>query len=354
MHHFNNQYPFVMAPEGSGGRMTSSNENPGFRIDQPIGLGGVAAGNGFHKNSNKQITETFEAAWEAGVRYYDTSPLYGYGLSERRYGHYLFEKDRSDYILSTKVGRTLQADPNFSPDPDDLWKGQLNFDWEFDYTAEGTRRSIEQSLHRLGLSSIDIVFIHDLSPDMMGDEWTDYFEVARKGAIPELTKMREEGLIKGWGIGVNTLDPILKTMEVANPDIVLSATQYSLMNHQDSLDRLFPACQENDVSVVVGSAVNAGFLTGKDRYDYGDSVPDELFDRRDDIQAVAEKHNVDLRTAALQFAYAPQAVTSVVTGASKAYQITENVESMETSIPNDFWAELKDEGLIATSAPNPE
>lgn len=334
--------------------MNSSNKGPGLRIDQPISLGGVAAGNGFHENSNQRITNTLEAAWEAGVRYYDTSPFYGYGLSERRFGHYLFEKDRSDYLLSTKVGRTLQPNSDFSPDPNDLWKGQHYFDCELDFTAEGTRRSIEQSMHRLGLSSIDFVFIHDLSPDFMGDEWTDYFEVARNGAMPELTKMREEGLIKGWGMGVNAIDPILKSMEVADPDIMLSATQYSLINHQDSLDRLFPACHENDVSVVVGSAVNAGFLTGKDRYGYDDSIPDELFERRDKIQAVAQSHDVDLRTAALQFAYAPEAVTSVVTGASKAYQISENVNSMDISIPNDFWAELKDERLIAASAPNPE
>jgi D-threo-aldose 1-dehydrogenase len=188
---------------------------------------------------------------------------------------------------------------------------------------------------------------------MMGDEWTEYFEIARKGAIPELTRMREEGIIKAWGIGVNTIDPILKTIEVSNPDIVLSATQYSLMNHQDSLERLFPACEKNDVSVVVGAAVNAGFLAGKDRYDYGGSIPDDLLKRRDRIHVIADKYEVDLRTAALQFSFAPKAVTSVVTGTSKPYQIKDNVRSMDTDIPADFWKELKEEELISSLAPEP-
>lgn len=345
----------LMAPHSAPSASSLSEKTgPGFRIDQPIGLGGVAAGNGFHENSNEQITQTFESAWQAGVRYFDTAPLYGYGLSERRFGHFLFEKPRDAFILSTKVGRTLSPDSGFTPDPDDLWKGQLNFDWTFDFTAEGTRRSIEQSLHRLGLSSLDVVFIHDLSPDMMGDEWTDFFEVARRGAMPELSRMREEGLIKGWGMGVNTLDPILKTLEVADPDVMLSATQYSLMNHKASLDRLFPACKKQDVSIVVGAAVNAGFLAGKERYDYGDYIPEELIRRRDNIHAIAKRYDVDLRTAALQFSFAPAVVTSVVTGASKPYQITDNVNSMKTSIPSDFWKELKAEQLIEPSAPEPD
>ncbi|MCW9714324.1 aldo/keto reductase [Aliifodinibius salicampi] len=347
---------FLMAPDsnkGSSSPTTEDTSEPGFRINDPISLGGVAAGNGFHVNSDQQINDTLEAAWEAGVRYFDTAPLYGYGLSERRFGRFLFNKDRDDFILSTKVGRLLHPDPDFSADPDDIWKGQLNFETAFDYTAEGVRRSIEDSMHRMGLSSIDVVYIHDLSPDMMGKEWTEYFEIAREGAMPELTRMREEGIIKAWGIGVNTIEPILKTIETADPDIVLSATQYSLMNHQDSLERLFPACEKNDVSVVVGAAVNAGFLAGKDRFDYGGSIPEGLLKRRERIHAIADKYDVDLRTAALQFSFAPKAVTSVVTGASKPYQIVDNVSSMDTDIPSGFWKELKEEQLISSLAPEP-
>jgi D-threo-aldose 1-dehydrogenase len=338
----------------SGVSLSTQKSAPGLRINQPLGLGGVAAGNAFHENSDEQIARTFEAAWAAGIRYFDTSPFYGYGLAERRLGRFLFNKNRDDYVLSTKMGRPLKPNPNFTPDDDDLWKGQLNFDYEFDYSAEGTRRSIEDSLQRMGLASFDIVFIHDISPDMQGDEWPDYFEQARKGAMPELERMREEGIIKGWGMGVNALEPILKSFEVANPNIVLSATQYSLMTHQDALDRLFPACEEHDVSVIIGSPINAGFLAGKERFDYGGTISDEMLEKRKKMGAIAENYSVDLRTASLQFSSAPQAVTSILTGASKPHQIIENVISMNAVIPGDFWKEFKDEGLIAQSAPEPE
>ncbi len=344
----------LMAPDGAaGGSLSPQRALPGYRIDQPIGLGGVAAGNAFHTNTDEQITKTFEAAWAAGIRYFDTSPFYGLGLAERRLGHFLFNKNRDDYILSTKMGRLLKPDTNYSSDQEALWEGQLNFDWDFDYSAEGTRRSIEDSLQRMGLARFDIVFIHDISSDMMGDEWPDYFEQARKGAIPELERMREEGIIKGWGMGVNKIDPILKCLEVANPNIVLSATQYSLMTHQDALERLFPACEEHDTSVVVGAPIHTGFLAGKDRFAYSGPITDEMLEKRKKITAIAKQYGVDLRTASLQFSSAPPAVTSILTGASQPHQIIENVISMNTVIPPNFWKELKEEGLIAPSAPEP-
>ncbi|WP_026463762.1 aldo/keto reductase [Adhaeribacter aquaticus] len=328
----------------------------GYRLPAKFGLGGVAAGNAFHINSNEAIEKAMEAAWNGGVRYFDTSPFYGYGLSERRMGLFLYGKNREDYILSTKIGRVFEPDPNFKVNPNDIWKGKLNAKFKYDYSAQGVRKSVEDSLQRLGLSSIDIVFIHDLSPDNgnMGEKWTEYFEQARKGAMPELTKMREEGIIKAWGMGVNRIEPILKAMEVADPNIMLSATQYSLIEHEDALNRLFPACEKKNVTIVSGAPLNSGFLAGKDRYNYSNNIPEKHLAKRQKLMAIATKHQVDLRTAALQFCAAPAIVTSVIPGASSAQQAAANVASMKTVIPKAFWQELKKEKLIANNAPEPK
>lgn len=327
-----------------------------FKPEWKFGMGGVAAGNGFHVNSDLQIRDALEAAWNAGVRYYDTSPWYGLGISERRMGGYLFNKNRADFVLSTKVGRVLHPDPDFSM-PNGLWKGKLNMNYEYDYSADGVRKSVEQSLHRLGLSYIDIVYIHDLSrdnPDFKEGDFEKYFEQAKNGAMPELTKMREEGLIKAWGLGVNTTEPILKTIKTADPDIFLSATQYSMMLHEDDLNNVFPVCAKEGISLVIGAPLNAGFLAGRDRYDYGGTIPEGYKEKRAKMQHVADNHQVDLRTAALQFCAAPDVVASVIPGASTAEQSSANAASMNVKIPKAFWTELKSEALIAQNAPEPK
>lgn len=326
-----------------------------FTPGKKYGLGGVAAGNGFNVNSDEQIRQMLETAWDSGVRYFDTSPWYGLGLSERRFGHFLFNKNREDYVLSTKIGRILEPDADFEL-PNNIWKGKLNFRYKYDYTAEGVRKSVEDSLHRMGLPYLDIVFIHDLSPDNgdMGENWTEYFEEARKGAMPELTRMREEGLIKAWGFGVNRIEPILRTMEVADPDIFLSATRYSLIEHEDALNNLFPACEKNGVSLVMGAPLNSGFLAGVDRYNYSRDVPEAFMKKRSMLYEIAKNHRVNLRSAALQFCAAPSVAASVIPGASNAEQARANVASMSENIPEDFWKELKAEELIASNAPEPQ
>lgn len=318
-----------------------------------IGLGGVAIGNGFAPANEEQCFETLEAAWAAGVRYYDTSPFYGFGLSERRFGAYLHGQKRSDYTLSTKVGRVFTAGPE--QDKAGIWMKPSPFKFTYDYTAEGVRRSIEDSLQRLGVSSLDIVFVHDLSPDNqdMGNKWTEHFAIAAKGAFPELTKMRNEGIIKAWGLGVNRPDPALKTIEVADPDIFLLATQYSMLEHQNALAKTLPALAKKGISVVVGAPLNAGYLAGRDRYDYSGTVPTGVPQKRTRMQAIATKHGIDLRTAALQFCAAHPAVSSVIPGARTAEQVKANVQSMQVAIPNAFWDELKGEKLIAKDAPVP-
>ena len=317
------------------------------------GLGGVAFGNGFHQNTNEAITQTLKAAWDSGVRYFDTSPWYGLGLSERRLGHFLFPKKREDFLLSTKVGRVLEPNATFTPNPDLLWKGRLNFKHKYDYTAAGVRKSVEDSLQRLGLASLDIVFVHDLSPDNgdLGKDWIKHFEIAQKGAFPELTKMREEGLIKGWGMGVNTPQPILKCLEVADPDVMLVAIQYSLAEHKNALNEVFPAMEKNEVSAVIGGPLNAGFLANRNRWNYGGKMPQDMVEKREKMNAIVNNYSVDLRTVALQFCAAHPVVASVIPGASTAEQSAANAASFASKIPTDLWAELKEEKLIEKNAP---
>ncbi|MCC2598017.1 aldo/keto reductase [Sphingobacterium sp. FBM7-1] len=325
-----------------------------FRPNSKVGFGGVALGNGFDVNPDVECLQSMEAAWDAGVRYFDTSPWYGLGISERRMGLFLKDQQREDYVISTKIGRILHPHDDFKLEEN--WKGQLNFSYEYDYTAEGVRRSVEASLQRLGIGSLDIVFIHDLSPDNgdMKDDWLTYFEIAARGAMPELTKMREEGLIKGWGLGVNTIEPILKTIEVADPDIFLSACQYSLIHHRDDLNQVFPKAAERDISIVVGAPLCAGFLAGKDRYLYGGDFPAGVKEKLAALQRVSDNHRVDLRTAALQFAAAPEVVSAVIPGAHTVEQAQENAASFEEKIPAAFWEELKQERLIEENAPVPK
>ncbi|MDN3549187.1 aldo/keto reductase [Mucilaginibacter aquaedulcis] len=335
---------------------------PCFQRDQAryrpltrLGLGGVAIGNGFQVNDDLASYQTMEAAWNAGIRYFDTSPSYGMGISEHRMGLFLSNKPKQEYTLSSKVGRILHPQENFNSRKS-IWKGNHNFGYRYDYTASGTRRSIEDSLQRMGISSVDIVFIHDISPENadMKENWTEYFNTAQHGAMPELSKMREEGIIKAWGIGVNSIKPILKTLEVADPDILLSATQYSLIHHDEELNLVFPRCEERGISVVVGAPLNAGFLAGKERFDYGTVYPEGVFKKLSGIQNIAERHEVSLLSAALQFCAAPEVVSAVIPGAHLPEQVSEIVNSINNyTIPDSFWEELKMEGLIAENAPAP-
>ena len=321
-----------------------------YRPPYRFGLGGVAIGTGFAPLTAEQADEVMHGAWAAGARYFDTSPWYGLGLSERRMAHFLAGQDRDDYVLSTKVGRILTPTQDL---PETMWKAPSPFDYHYDYTADGTRRSIEDSLQRMGLSHFDIVFIHDLAPDHFGEQWIEQFEVAAKGAIPTLTRMREEGLIKAWGFGVNNIEPCVRALEVADPDIFLLATQYSIVHHEDALDQLFPKCEQRDVSIVVGAPFNSGYLAGKNRYNYEPGVPADIRKKGERISAVAREHGTSLRTAALQFCNAPSVVSAVIPGASTGTQVVENALSLVTEIPAEFWTTLKREGLIAENAPTP-
>ncbi|MET0288834.1 MAG: aldo/keto reductase [Pseudoxanthomonas sp.] len=323
-----------------------------FRPHTRIGQGGAPAGNNFAPNTDEAIHGMLQAAWDGGMRTFDTSPWYGLGLSERRFGQFLHSKPRDAYVLSTKVGRLLTASTAANKTS---WKAPSPFAYRYDYSAAGVRRSVEDSLQRLGISRLDIVLVHDLSPDNgdMKDTYAQHFEQASKGAFPELTKMREEGLIKAWGLGVNTPQPALRSLEVADPDIMLLACQYSLLDHDQALRETFPKLAARDVSVLVGSPLLAGYLAGRERYLYGGPVPAGAADKRRQAMAIAARHGVDLRTAALQFAAAPDVVSAIVPGARNAEQAAANASSMQVAIPAAFWEDLRAQKIITAQAPLP-
>lgn len=328
-----------------------------FKPEFKFGLGGVALGNEFNKHTDCEAHETLEAAWAMGVRYFDVAPWYGLGLSERRFGHFLHQQRRDDYLLSSKVGKLLRASKGnrhadmypLSDSPNDL---------VIDYTADGVRRSIEDSLQRLGVSHLDVVFVHDLSPDFawFPNGWEEQYEIARVGAFPALSRLREEGVIRAWGVGVNTPFAILKVIEDADPDVCLCARQYSLIDHANALEQLFPSVREKHVSLVMGSSLNAGFISGSARYNYGKEnfkIPAAVIEKLDRLRVVAARHGVDLRTAALQFAAAASEAVSLVVGARSSQQIQEDWNSLQAKIPADFWSELKHMRLIEQNAATP-
>ena len=339
--------------ENAGNTSRQGHYRPPFKF----GMGGVPLGNEFSIVTDEDANAILEAAWSAGVRYYDVSPWYGLGLAERRFGYFLHNKKRSDYIISSKVGKLLTASRTahnrelfpFSPSPNNV---------VFDYTGPGIRRSIEDSLQRLGIDSLDIAFVHDLSPDnkLLPTPWEEQFKIATTGAFPELTRMREEGIIKGWGLGVNRPEPILRVLEVADPDVCLLASQYSLIDHKNALNNIFPAVRQKNVSLVIGSSLNAGFISGSPRYNYGrDSykIPAAYIEKRKKLRDIAANHGVDLRTAALQFSAAPDVAAALVIGVSREHQILEDYTSVQTKIPTEFWADLKSQNLIEQNAPTP-
>jgi D-threo-aldose 1-dehydrogenase len=336
---------------------TANGSNAHYKPPFKFGMGGVPLGNEFAVVTDKDAYAILDAAWTAGIRYYDVSPWYGLGLAERRFGNFLHNKNRSEYVISSKVGKLLKASKTaknreyfpFSPSPNDL---------VFDYTASGVRRSIEDSLQRLGIDSLDIAFVHDISSDnkLLPTSWQEQFQIATKGAFPELTRMREEGLIRGWGIGVNTPEPIMRVLEVADPDVCLLASQYSLIDHKNALNQVFPEVRKKNASLVVGSSLNAGFISGSPRYNYGKEsykIPAEFIEKRKRLREVAGNHGVDLRTAALQFSASPDVAAALIVGVSSEQQILADYTSMQTKIPVEFWEDLKAQKLIEQNAPTP-
>src|SRR3978361_1547631 len=316
----------------------------------PLGFGGAPLGNMFERVSDTDATATLEAAWDAGIRYFDTAPEYGPGISEHRFGHILRNKPRDAFVLSTKVGRLLRADATMGGQHGPFVAG-LPFRVEYDYTADGGRRSIEDSLQRLGLARIDVAYIHDCAEDAHGAAWLDVFDTAMTGAAVALTRLREEGTIRAWGLGVNRVEPCVMSLDRADPDVFLLAGRYSLLN-QPALDELFPRCAERGVHVVVGGPYNSGLIAGGTTFEYQQADADKVA-ARDRLAAIAGRYRVDLRAAALQFCAAHPVVASVIPGTKSPERVRQNVALMTQPIPAGFWDELREQGVLPENAPTP-
>jgi len=291
-----------------------------------------------------QSEATLEAAWECGIRYFDTAPHYGAGLSEQRFGHALRRRPRDSFVLSTKVGRVLTPDPSFTEGPPPFSNG-LPFRARYDYSADGARRSIEDSLQRMGLSRIDVVYIHDMAEDAHGAGWKDLLRDALLGAGRALTRMRDEGVIRAWGLGVNRVEACEAALEMGDPDIFLIAGRYSLLD-RTAARTLFPLCQKRGVAVVVGGPFNSGLLAGGTTFDYVDA-PADIAAKRDRLRAICERHHVDLRAAALQFCAAHPVVSAVIPGSKDPAKVRQNAGFMVATVPTDLWADLRAEGFFA-------
>ncbi|MCT1577718.1 aldo/keto reductase [Oceanobacillus kimchii] len=322
-------------------------------LNKKIGLGTAPLGNMFRKVSEEEAQETIQNAWEQGIRYFDTAPFYGAGLSEIRLGEALSDKKRSDYLLSSKVGRIILEDE--TEEKSGLFEDARQNKILTNYTEEATLRSIEDSLKRLNTDYLDMIFVHDISPDFLGDEWITKFEEARNGAFKVLDRLRDEGVIKSWGIGVNTTIPIEVAMELeeANPDLSLTATQYTLMQHDRALERMMSLGEKTGKKFVVGAPYNSGALLGGDYFDYQPAT-EEVKKQAQQLRQIADKHGISLKAAALQFSTAHPAVSAVIPGSTRPSRIKEDLSAMQETIPAVFWQELIREGLISDKAPLPK
>ena len=320
------------------------------------GFGGAPLGNMFRQIPEREAIATVADAWDAGIRYFDTAPMYGAGLSELRMGLALRNRPRDQYHLSTKVGRRILDELETGNADLDEKGGLFEFGLKnkvvYDYSYDGTLRGIEESLQRLQTDRIDYVWIHDAAADFHGDRWKDVLGEALDGAGRALTRLRDEGVISGWGLGVNRVEPCEIALERADPDGFLLAGRYTLLDHAGALDTLMPEAVARGVGIVVGGPYNSGILAGGAHYEYQKATP-EIQGRIDALQAVATRHAVDLRAAALQFCLAHPAVAAIIPGASRPGRSAENLDLAQQPIPDAFWAELRAEGLVSADAPLP-
>ncbi|MEP6996017.1 MAG: aldo/keto reductase [Betaproteobacteria bacterium] len=322
------------------------------------GFGGAPLGNLFHAVAEDDAIALVRHAHAVGVRYFDTAPHYGNGLSEIRIGKALRGIARDNYLLSSKIGRILVAD-RAAPREQNGYVGVLPYRQRWDYSRRGTLRSIEDSLQRLGVSRLDIVYIHDIDRNTHGTAYAQCFEDVVAEAIPALAEMREAGLIGGFGLGVNDIRVCVDVLARVDLDILLLAGRYTLLD-QTALSELLPLCVRRDVAIVIGGPYNSGILAtgahpadGTVPYFNYAPAPAELVARVAAIEAVCAEFDVPLRAAALQFPRAHPAVISVVAGARTIEELDQNLELAARTVPVAFWQALRDRGLIAPDAPLP-
>lgn len=325
----------------------------------PLGFGTAPLGNMFRNIPEDEAEATVDAAWDNGIRYFDTAPFYGAGLSEMRLGKALAKRKRSEFVLSTKVGRLVLDEVEDAAARDLGEKGGLFVHGRpnkivNDYTSTATLRSIEDSLKRLGTNYLDIVYVHDVAQDFYGDEWLAKFEEARTGAFRVLTQLREQGVIKAWGLGVNRVEPIelLLDLQETRPDGFLLAGRYTLLDHERALQRLIPSLQKHNADLVVGGPYSSGVLAGGTTFEY-QKAPPEILAKVERIKALAARHGISVKAAALQFVLANPVVASVIPGASRPERILEDKAALAEVIPAAFWKELREQGLVSMNAPLP-
>jgi D-threo-aldose 1-dehydrogenase len=324
-----------------------------------LGFGAAPLGNMFRDIPETEALATVKAAWDDGIRYYDNAPFYGAGLAEIRMGEALADQPRGEYVISTKVGRVILDELENVADRDQGEKGGVFAHGRAnkivnDYSEDATLRSIEDSLKRLRTDRIEIAWVHDLAQDFWRDEWLAQFEIARKGAFRALDRLRDEGVIKGWGLGVNRVEPIelLLALEEPRPDGFLLAGRYTLLDHDRALQRVMPMVVERGVGIVVGGPYSSGALVGGPNFEYA-PAPAAILEKVARIKAIADRHGVSMKAAGLQFSLANPAVAAVIPGASRPGRIAEDRAALEETVPGDFWRELREAGLVNPAAPLP-
>jgi D-threo-aldose 1-dehydrogenase len=294
-----------------------------------LGLGCAPIGGLYKPVSEADAQAVVDRAWERGLRLFDTAPLYGSGLSERRLGSALREQPRAELVLSTKVGRLLRA----GGQPDAVFEGALPLEPVFDFSFDGVLRSLDESLERLGLDRVDVVFIHD--PD-------DHFDEALAGAYPALERLRGEGVVRAIGVGMNQSEMLARFARETDIDCLLLAGRYTLLD-TSALDELLPLCLERGVAVIAGGVFNSGALVGDTHYNY---APAEraMLDRVSRLAEICTRWDVPLAAAAVQFPLGHPAVACVLVGCRSPAEVDEDVALFELDLPAGLWEELRAEG----------
>ena len=321
-----------------------------------IGFGSAPLGNLYRSISDQEAHETLELAWDFGLRYFDTAPLYGLGLSETRLNRFLRTKSRDEYVLSTKVGRLLRPCLLGEQSNPEKWFEVPQRQEYFDYSYDGIMRSFEFSFERLGVSRIDILFVHDLcifthgSKEASDKRISEFFDEKGYEAILSL---REEGVISAIGCGTNEWEVCQTLADRGDFDIFMLAGRYTLLE-QEALKSFLPLCEERGIGIITGGPYNSGILaTGAVPgafYNY-DPAPRDVLERVLAIEKVCKKYNVALKSAALQFPLLHPSHLSVIPGGQSAVEMESNMTAMTASIPNDLWVSLKSAGLMHPDAP---
>ena len=318
-----------------------------------LGLGTAPLGNFLVAYTEDECDRAIAHSWNVGLRYFDTAPLYGLGLSENRLGRILSRQKRSDYVLSTKVGRLLEPCAANESNAG-IFVNTPPRRFVYDYSYDGVMRSLEASLERLGLDRVDILFVHDVDgPNHGGREGSEtrIRELMELGGWRALAELRDAGVVAAIGAGVNEWQPCARLLELADPDLFLLAGRYTLLE-QEPLAKLFPQCAARGTKIVIGGPYNSGVLAGKSTFNYGD-IPASVAKRVQALAGICRQYDVKLRQAALQFVAAHPLVVSVIPGAVSAEEVDDNITSLNAPIPADFWTELKRRELLQPDAPVP-